>query len=219
MRSTKLSLNVRRPLDRTDDSGRSHCTSTECTIQGKEGHFVPSSRSVDHDKDYSSEVILFSWLVARRFLFLLFCGVIACLQSNLPTQTRFEIALWTSCKRLPTWRDKPEPPQPASRGGLKRTPRTGNGETLSSPASTARTSNDAPPRPSDEVTGVGDGGAAGASATVEAPSEAGGGRGRGVLGGKPRPVAEMDEEDELREYLLATRQAEVRSIFPFSRAW
>lgn len=34
---------------------------------------------------------------------------------------RFEIALWSSCMRLSTWRNKPEP-KVASRGGLKKSP-------------------------------------------------------------------------------------------------
>lgn len=37
------------------------------------------------------------------------------------TALRFEIALWTSKQRLPSWRDKPEP-QAIGKGGLKRAP-------------------------------------------------------------------------------------------------
>eukprot|EP00903_Cladosiphon_okamuranus_P012352 g11581.t1 len=126
----------------------------------------------------------------------------------------FEIALWSSCRRLRTWRDKPESPQPASRGGLKKSPQRGNGETHSTPSlsSTATASNAELPRSSDPAAGVGDVNAAEDSVTVKPSCEIGEERGRGALPGKTKSVPGTDVEDDLREFLLATRQAEVVEI-------
>lgn len=127
--------------------------------------------------------------------------------------------------RLRTWRDKPEKPQPASRGGLKKTPQTGNGEALSPSAalslpSTAATTGhgDIPPSLSDTTAGgpVGEGDAEGASTTLKSSREGGEGKGRGTPVGKSKSPVEMGGEDELRESLLATRQAEVKKCVLFA---
>eukprot|EP00752_Nemacystus_decipiens_P012187 g10805.t1 len=123
----------------------------------------------------------------------------------------FEIALWSSCKRLATWRDKPEPPQPASRGGLKKTPKTESGDASTSPTATGNNGN--APAPSDAAANSeGDGSPAEAPDPPKPSSQVDEGRRRGAPVGKPKSVAGMDTENELREYLLATRLAEVVEI-------
>ena len=129
-------------------------------------------------------------------------------------RTRFEIALWGSCKRLQTWRDKPEPPQPASRGGLKRTPPAGNGSSSNSLATAS--GGGAGPAADADAGGVSDkkldGSIAGDDA--EAPSfpsntKDGEGPGRGEKRAESDGQAAADGEEELREILLMARQAEV----------
>lgn len=131
-----------------------------------------------------------------------------CLVPHLTTCThafRFEIALWTSCKRLQTWRDKPEQPKPAEKGGLKRTPPASR-EGSSKPISPTQMVTD---RSSDSVSG--DSGdcsktkRAGLGASLVIPAAAEGGKGRGVSEG----AVVMGAEEELRESLKATRPAEV----------
>ncbi|CAM9209213.1 unnamed protein product [Ectocarpus sp. 4 AP-2014] len=120
----------------------------------------------------------------------------------------FEIALWTSCKRLQTWRDKPEPPKPAEKGGLKRTPPASR-EGSSKPISSTQTATE---RSSDSVSG--DSGdrsekeraVSGPSLVLPAAAEEG--KGRGLSEG----VVAMGAEEELRESLKATRPAEVVEV-------
>lgn len=123
---------------------------------------------------------------------------------------RFEIALWSSCKRLRTWRDKPEPHQPASRGGLKRTP----------PADNSSSSIGGESAHSAAEGGGGVGGknverrVAGDAEASLPPSESKerGGSALAVSAGKMVVAAAMDGEEELREYLLMTRPAEVVEV-------
>lgn len=142
--------------------------------------------------------------------------------ASLPTlgKTRFEIALWSSCKRLRTWRDKPEPPQPASRGGLKKSPQAGNGEPSTPPTVTANSANDPPPSGAVAL-GDDDENPAGTPTMPMPSSEIDEETGRGAPSGTSKSMARMDVEDELRECLLATRQAEVknmsRPMYTFSR--
>lgn len=127
---------------------------------------------------------------------------------HLPTYTyacRFEIALWTSCKRLQTWTDKPEPPKPAEKGGLKRTPPASR-EGSSKPMSSTQTATE---RSSDSVTGesgnCNEKEREGTGASLALTGAAAGEKGRGVSDG----AVVMSAEEELRESLQATRPAEV----------
>ncbi|CAN0183838.1 unnamed protein product, partial [Pylaiella littoralis] len=123
----------------------------------------------------------------------------------------FELSLWSSCKRLQTWRDKPEPPQPAAKGGLKRTPpTTANNSTDSQPASNGESAPPLSPA-ANVVDRNSDGGHAATSGAGEM-----GGTERGGSAGKKVAVAVVltvvEGEDELRDSLLATRQAEMVEI-------
>ncbi|CAB1113909.1 unnamed protein product [Ectocarpus sp. CCAP 1310/34] len=118
----------------------------------------------------------------------------------------FEIALWTSCKRLQTWRDKPEPSKPAEKGVLKRTPPASR-EGSSNPISSTQTATE---RSSDS----GDSGdcsekeRGGSCASLVLPAAAEGEKRRGVSKG----VVVMGAEEELRESLKGTRPAEVVEV-------
>lgn len=115
---------------------------------------------------------------------------------------RFETALWSACNRLPTWKDKPES-QASSRGGLKR----------SSPVAAA-----SPSSAVDDSTTVAT--VAGGTETGDGVTGEGGTKtsnaGQPVLvSGSPlakgakgsMPVTK--EEEELRDALSRSRQAEV----------
>ncbi|CAM9247576.1 unnamed protein product, partial [Ectocarpus fasciculatus] len=117
----------------------------------------------------------------------------------------FEIALWTSCKRLHTWRDKPEPPKPAERGGLKRTPPASREASSNPPSSTPADGSSA-----DSVVGGSSGDSsekegAGTGASLTFPANAAGDKGSRESEG----AVVVGAEEELRESLMATRPAEV----------
>lgn len=127
---------------------------------------------------------------------------------------RFEIALWTACKRLPTWKDKPER-QVASRGGLKRTP---PGSAAAAAPCAAAASDDV----ASSTAADGNGGrlASGGSGNEEgggvSSSDARGNEGEraGVvaveMGGTGHAVeVAQEEEEELKDALNMRRPAEV----------
>lgn len=126
---------------------------------------------------------------------------------------RFEIALWTACKRLPTWKDKPAR-QVASRGGLKRTP----------PGAVAAAAPPAPAASDDAASSTvvdGNGGrlVRGGGGNEEgggvSSSDARGNEGEGAgvvaveMGSTGHAVEVAQEEEELKDALNMRRPAEV----------
>jgi len=154
----------------------------------------------------------------RFFAWPTYAHLMPYLQAERKMRTRFEIALWSCCKRLPTWRDKPELQQPASRGGLKRTPPANS--------SSSASGGEAGHLAAEGDGGVGgktfDEGAAGDSDAAPRTSEweerVGPGReGARVVSARrtaadAASAAAIDGEEELREYLLMMRPAEVVEV-------
>lgn len=115
---------------------------------------------------------------------------------------RFEIALWSACSRLPTWKDKPES-QASSRGGLKR-----SSPLAAAPPSSAVDDNTtvaavpAGNETGDDVRGEGE---TGKSEAGQAVLEPGSSLPRVAKGS----MSVIVEEEELRDALSKSRQAEV----------
>ncbi|CAM9135050.1 unnamed protein product [Scytosiphon promiscuus] len=121
----------------------------------------------------------------------------------------FEIALWTSRTRLKTWRDKPEPKQPAAKGGLKRTPPVDNGSSKTAANTGNRTDagDDAAPAEKPATSCPSSAREGGAGRAPRAGSHESAGRAAGSV-----VVAAVEVEEELQEALLATRPSEVIDI-------